>query len=57
VRVLSLLRKLGSHMPCRQKKKTKNIKNLRNDIVTNSIKTLKIVHIKKKKTTERKIEV
>ena len=38
-------------MPCGQKAKTEN----RNNIVTNSIKTLKIVHIKKKKKNLKKI--
>ena len=36
-------------MPCGQKAKTEN----RNNIVTNSIKTLKIVHIKKKKKLKK----
>ena len=48
---------LRSHMPCVKKKKKKkpkttknpNIKN-RNNIVTSSKKTLKMVHITKKKT-------
>ena len=42
--VRSLVGELRSHMPCGQKTKKEN----RNDIVTNSIKTFKIVHIKKK---------
>ena len=44
--VWSLVRELKSHMPCGQK--NQNIKN-RSKIVTKSIKTLKMVHIKKKK--------
>ena len=40
--------KLSSHMPC-GKKKNPNMKN-RNNIVTSSTKTLKMVHIKKKKS-------
>ena len=43
-RFLSLVRELRSHMPHSQKHKTYN----RNNIVTNSIKTLKMVHLKKK---------
>ena len=39
--VQSLARELRSHMPHSQKTETENI----NDIVTNSIKTLEIVHI------------
>ena len=42
--VQSLIGKLRSHRPCSQKTKTGN----RNNIVTNSIQTLKGVHIKKK---------
>ena len=48
VQVQSLARELGSHMPCGRKTKTWN----RNNILTNSIKTLKMVHIKKKKRTD-----
>ena len=36
--------------PCGQKKKTQNIKN-RSNVITNSIKTFKMVHIKKMKHT------
>ena len=43
VQVPSLARELRSHMPRGQKTKTQN----RSNIVTNSIKTLKMVHIKK----------
>ena len=43
VQVPSLVRHLRSHMPHSQKTKTQN----RSNIVTNSIKTLKMVHIKK----------
>ena len=39
----------GSHVPPVQKTKTQN----RSDIVTNSKKTLKMVHIKKKKKPKR----
>ena len=42
--VLSLVGELRSHMPCGGKTKTKN----RSNIVTNSTKTLKMVHIEKK---------
>ena len=45
VRVQSLVRKLRPHMPRGQKTKTYN----RSNIITNPIKTLKMVHIKKKK--------
>ena len=45
VQVQSLVRKLKSHMPRSQKTKTSN----RSNTVTNSIKTLKMVHIQKKK--------
>ena len=40
----------GSHMPQDQKTETKN----RSNIVTNSIKTFKTVHIKKKKKNGEK---
>ena len=40
-------------LPSKKKKKKQTIKNLRNDIVTNSIKTLKMVHIKKKKKKKK----
>lgn len=40
--VRSLVGELRSHMPCSQNTKTEN----RNNNVTNSIKILKIVHIK-----------
>ena len=43
---------VGSHTPYSQK--SRNIKN-RSDIVTNSMKTLKMVHIKKKKKIFKKI--
>ena len=42
VQVQALVGELRSHMPQGQKTKTEN----RNNIVTNSIKTLKMVHIK-----------
>ena len=42
--VQSLVRELRSHMPQGQKTKTEN----RSNNVTNSIQTLKMVHIKKK---------
>ena len=45
VRVQSLVRKLRPHMPRGQKTKTYN----RSNIITNPIKTLKMVHIQKKK--------
>ena len=41
----SLMWELGFHMPCGQKTKTKN----RNNIVTNSAKIPKMIHIPKKK--------
>ena len=41
--VRSLVRELRSHMPRGQKTKTEN----RSNVVTNSIKTLKMAHIKK----------
>ena len=47
VQVRSLLQKLRSHMPRGQKNKTKN----RSSTVTSSIKTLKVVHIQKKRHT------
>ena len=43
VQVQSLVRELRPHMPRGQKHKTQN----RSDIVTNSIKTVKMAHIKK----------
>ena len=43
--VLPLVEKLGAYMLCSQKTKVQN----RNNTVINSIKTLKMVHIKKKK--------
>ena len=43
VRFRSLVRELKSHMPQGQNTKTQN----RSNVVTNSIKTLKMVHIKK----------
>ena len=42
--ILSLIRHIRSHMPWSQRTKMQN----RSNIVTNSIKTLKMVHIKKK---------
>ena len=42
---------LGSHVPCGQKSKTQN----RSSIVANSIRTLKMFHIKKKKKILKKI--
>ena len=50
VQVRSLVGELGSHMPRGQKN---NIKN-RSNIVTSSVKTLKMVHIKKKKSKKKK---
>ena len=49
VRVQSLIRELRFHLPEGQEKKKKN----RDSIVTNSIMTLKMVHIKKKKKKGR----
>ena len=46
IQVLSLVLELTSYMPHSQKQKA----NLKNNIVTNSIKTLKMVLIKKKKS-------
>ena len=53
VRVQSLVRELRSYMPCGQKNQN------RSNIVTNSIKTLKMVHIKKKslKKVNKKINL
>ena len=46
---------LRSHMCCNQKnKKTKKRRRRRRNTVTNSTKTLKVVHIKKKKQTLKK---
>ena len=50
VQVQSLVGELRSHMSQDQKAKTWN----RRDIVTYSIKTLKIIHIKKKKKDFKK---
>ena len=47
--VQSLPRELRPHMPHSQKTETEII----NDIVTSSIKTLKMVHIKKKKVLKK----
>ena len=47
--VQSLVRQLRSHMPPGQKPKQKT-----NDIVTNSMKTLKVIHIKKKNLKKRR---
>ena len=47
--VWSLVREIRSHMPQGQKTKTENRKN----IVINSIKTLKMVHIKEKKNLKK----
>ena len=44
-----LVWKLRVHMPCGQKTKTEN----RNNVVTNSVKTLKTVHIRKEKTKDK----
>ena len=52
VQVQSLVQELRSHMPCGQKTKAQN----RSNIVTDSIKILKIVHIKKQKYTIKKQE-
>ena len=43
----SLVRELSSHMHCGKKKKKKNTTENRSNMVTNSIKTVKIVHVKK----------
>ena len=45
--VLSLAEDLRPYMPCSQR--TKTLKKKRSNIVTNSIKTLKMVHIKRKR--------
>ena len=47
--VPSLVGKLRSHMPLGQKPKTQN----RSNIVTNSIKTLKMAHTKKKQKPKK----
>ena len=47
VPIQSLVRQVRSHMPCGQKPKHENS----NNIITNSIKTLKMVYVKKKKKT------
>ena len=52
VRISSLVRKLRSHMPHGRPRK-RNINN-RSSIVTNSIKTLKMVHIKRNLKNIRK---
>ena len=49
-RVQSLVRELRSHMLHSQENKTEN----RNNMVTNSTKTFKMVHIKKKKSKKKK---
>ena len=49
-RVQSLVGELRSHVPCDQKPKQRN----RSNTVTSSVKTLKMVYIKKKKTTFNK---
>ena len=49
VRVRSLVGELRSHMPHGQKTKTSN----RISVVTDSIKTLKMVHIKNKKPLKK----
>ena len=51
VYVTSLVGAPRAHMPRHQKTKTQNKSN----IVTNSIKTFKMVHIKKQTTTKNKI--
>ena len=43
LQVQSLVGELRSHIPCGQRAKTEN----RNNMITNSIKTFKMVHIKK----------
>ena len=48
--VLSLVGELESHMSCGPKTKTGN----RESTATNSVKTLKMVHIKKKKNLKKK---
>ena len=52
MRVRSLVGELRFHMPRSQK--NQNIKHNRSNIVTNSIKTLKMVHIQKKKKKKGK---
>ena len=47
--VRSLVQELRSHMPHSQKTETEN----RSNVVTNSIKTLKLVHIKKENLNKR----
>ena len=52
VQIQSMVGETKSHMPCSQKPKTLN----RSDIVTNSIKTLEMVHIRnKRKNTLKKV--
>jgi len=52
VQIRSVVGETKCHMPCSQKTKTLN----RSDIVTNSIKTLEMVHIKnKRKNTLKKV--
>ena len=48
--VWSLVREPRLHMPCGQNTKIEN----RSNIVTNSVKTLKMVHVKKKKIKKKK---
>ena len=55
VQVQSLVRKLRSYMPHGQKTRTWP-ENNRNNIVTHSIKTLGMVHIKRKKTLTKKAQ-
>ena len=52
VRVWSLVEELRSYMPQDQKAKRRN----RSNIVTNSIKTLKMAYIKKKKKKKRNLQ-
>ena len=47
--VRSLVRELRSHIPCGQK----NQKHKTSNTVTNSIKILKMVHVKKKKILKK----
>ena len=46
----------GAKVPCAFQPKNQNIKKKKNNIVTNSINTLKMVHIKKKNFKEIKIK-
>ena len=53
VQVWSLVRELRSHMPSGRKKKKK--RENRNNIITNLVKTLKMVHIKKAILKNRRV--